>query len=400
MTSTDLRRGQALPDAHSICAAAEQTTGDQPSPDAHSGVVAGPHSPADHPVRGAQKAAVGGELSSSSDQLGRDIHNGLVAVSWPAPAMEHPAPKGTALAPADLDPPAPATTTAAPNTNPPGPAVQPWLADPLLQLAADVLDDLEKVRVANQNRLRQLTRDEADSDGLERGFGLDVSHPDVARLAALVDDLGRAEHQAELNLRRLLRQHPLGPWMRAAQGVGEKQGARLLAALGDPYVNTLHGRPRTVSELWAYSGFHTVPAGHPPVDTHTDNAGGDTSGGSPDQIAGDTQRSNNRVAAARARGQRANWSATAKMRAHLVAVSCMKTAGPYRDVYEQTRAKYADATHPVPCRRCGPAGQPAPAGSALSAGHQHARALRLVAKRVLRDLWLEARRLHENGPDQ
>lgn len=43
----------------------------------------------------------------------------------------------------------------------------------------------------------------------------------------------------------------------------------------------------------------------------------------------------------------------------------------------------------------GPAGKPAPTGSPLSTGHQHARALRLVAKTVLRDLWREARRIHE-----
>ena len=54
------------------------------------------------------------------------------------------------------------------------------LADPSLMLAADVVDDLERVRIANENRLRQLTRAEVDSDGEERGFGLSADHPDVA----------------------------------------------------------------------------------------------------------------------------------------------------------------------------------------------------------------------------
>src|SRR5690606_13915048 len=41
----------------------------------------------------------------------------------------------------------------------------PPLADPTLALAADILDDLERVKIANANRLRALTRDTEDSDG-------------------------------------------------------------------------------------------------------------------------------------------------------------------------------------------------------------------------------------------
>ena len=117
---------------------------------------------------------------------------------------------------------------------PSAPSAAALLADPLLALAADVLSDLEKVRIANENRFRQLTRGEEDSDGETRGFGLDEAHPDVARLGALVGMLTTAEHQATLNLGRLMRAHPLGPWMAARKGIGTKQGARLLAAMGDP----------------------------------------------------------------------------------------------------------------------------------------------------------------------
>ena len=169
----------------------------------------------------------------------------------PAPATSLPAPIDRAPV-RDQVPPAQATNGLAPMWSSPG------LADPLLALAADILDDLERVRISNENRLRQLTRDQADSDGIERGFGLDVTHPDVARLAALVQMLGDAEHQATLNLQRIMRKHPLGPWVRNTKGIGEKQGARLIAAIGDPYWNTLHDRPRTVSELWAYCGYHVI----------------------------------------------------------------------------------------------------------------------------------------------
>lgn len=316
------------------------------------------------------------------------------------------------------------------------------LADPFLALAADVLDDLEKVRIANENRLRQLTRNEADADGEERGFGLDESHPDVARLAALVEMLGKAEHQAALNLQRMMRRHPLGPWVNAQRGVGEKQAARLLAAIGDPYWHTLYDRPRTVSELWAYAGYHVIttsvsghahhdaqpflaadgastPADLSGCDTQSTFVGGEHAGGHstiPDSTAHIRSVG---VAPKRARGQKANWSSTAKMRAFLIAESSLKQldkatcpvdpetkaathaedccCSPFRKVYDDARRKYADAMHKQPCVRCGPAGKPAPTGSPLSDGHKHARALRAVSKELLKQLWREAKRIHEEA---
>lgn len=398
-----LRSDQTPVDTQDTCAAADPTTGDQTASAPHRRPVAGSYLPAgqaapdSHPRRasggkppGSQKTSGAhgtGAAGTGDDQRWYDAQIPTVAPEQPVPATDASIPRVGA----------------------------PVLADPLLALAADVLDDLERVRIANENRLRQLTRTEVDSDGEERGFGLDPTHPDVARLAALVGALRKAEHDAELNLCRLLRQHPLGRWMKAQKGIGEKQGARLLAAIGDPYWNTLHNRPRTVSELWSYAGYHVLPAGQDSTDAQSAFASGsllrsgheqtDTQNrgaaaaltGNPDQVLPDPQRRRVGVAATRARGQRANWSATAKMRAYLIAESCMKAGGPYREVYDAGRTKYASATHQVECRRCGPAGHPAPVGSPLSAGHQHTRALRLVAKTILRDLWDEARRLH-GGP--
>jgi hypothetical protein len=281
----------------------------------------------------------------------------------------------------------------------------PAAGDPLLALAADVLGDLEKVRIANENRLRQLTRSVEDSDGGTRGFGLDEAHPDVARLAALVGMLTDAEHKATLNLQRFMRKHPLGPWMAAQKGIGEKQGARLLAAIGDPYFRpeitredgTVEpSRPRMVSELWAYCGYHVIPADHPTTVPQRRNVGGELNGSDPGahSVAADARLAG--VAPKRQRGTRANWSAVAKMRAFLVAESCIKQSGTsHRAVYDATRAKYADAVHAVDCVRCGPKNDPALPGSPLSDGHKHARALRAVAKEILRDLWREAKRVHE-----
>lgn len=243
----------------------------------------------------------------------------------------------------------------------------PGLVDPLLILAAQALDDLESTRIANENRLRSL-RDV---------YGLAGSTQE-AEAAGLVDGLAALEHQATLSLQRALRRHPLGPWVKRTVGVGEKQGARLLAAIGDPYWNSLHDRPRLVSELWAYCGYHVL------------RAGGDSA-----QARSDTQCSGAGVAPARARGQRANWNAEAKSRVWLIAGSCIKQAtSPYRPVYDEGRERYADAVHQAECRRCGPSGHPAGVGTPLSPGHQHARAIRLVSKAILRDLWIEARDLH------
>lgn len=257
-----------------------------------------------------------------------------------------------------------------------------FLRDPVLGVLAEVVDDLEKVRIANENRVQILTRTEVDSDGGMRGFGLTDDHPEVARLLDTVAAIRIAEKDAVKNLERAMRKHPLGAWVKATSGVGEKQAARLLAVVGDPFWNDLHGRPRTVGELWAYAGLHVIdaPSGHESNETQGRPAAGPPV----------------RVAPKRTRGQKSNWSEDLRKRAWLVATQCVKiTASPYRELYASGRAKYAESTHDAPCVRCGPSGRPAAVGSPLSKGHQHARAVRLMAKAILRDLWVEAQRLHE-----
>lgn len=68
----------------------------------------------------------------------------------------------------------------------------------------------------------------------------------------------------------------------------------------------------------------------------------------------------------------------------------------YRAVYEMARDRYVARTHASSCVRCGPSGHPADEGTPWSAAHQHAAALRLVGKEVLRDLW----RASGGGADQ
>lgn len=221
----------------------------------------------------------------------------------------------------------------------------------LLALQGEFLNDLEKLRIANSNRLQAMQTDLGIVDG-----------PEIATAEKMTEIFTAAEKLVTKDLREALRQTPLAEWVKGTVGVGEKQGARLLAVIGNPcrrYDNEAdEWHPRTIAQLWAYCGYHVV------------------SGAAP----------------SRRRGEQGNWNTQARTRAYLIAESCVKKANsPYRPVYDEGRAKYADAVHHAPCKRCGPSGKPAQPGSPLSKGHQHARAMRLVAKAILKDLWLAAR---------
>jgi hypothetical protein len=113
----------------------------------------------------------------------------------------------------------------------------PWPEDVLADIGscAVTLDDIEQVRIALENRLRLFIkpRDHADKDGKERGYGWTIAAPPVANLAlqvvrmrcdstVAIEALGDKplksvgccqEHDAERNLTRALRAHPLGPWV-------------------------------------------------------------------------------------------------------------------------------------------------------------------------------------------
>jgi hypothetical protein len=227
------------------------------------------------------------------------------------------------------------------------------------------VDDLETMRIAvgNRRRLLVLPRDVADVDGINRGLGL--SEDDVLVLGPIntvADGVGELEDRAIKGLVKYMRHSPWHDWLSdpASKGVGAKQLARLLGAIGDPYWHSANNRPRLVSELWSYCGYAVV-GGYAPR---------------------------------RRRGQQSNWSEEARKRAWLIAGSCVKSGGHYREVYDQAKLRYADAVHTGECVRCGPAGKPAQPDSPISDGHRHARALRAVSKEVLKDLWRESRRHH------
>lgn len=219
------------------------------------------------------------------------------------------------------------------------------IMDHTLALSADTLDDIEKTRIGMQNRYRQMTRSVEDSDGETRGFGLPEDSYAVLSVKAIIDSLAEQEKHATKILEKLMKAHPLGDWVKGKKGVGMKQGARLIAAIGDPYWNTLHNRPRTVSEFWTYAGF-----------------GVDEGGG----------------AVKRKKGVKSNWNSKAKMRAYLISESCLKQKGsPYEVAYRARRA-HTEAVHPD-----------------WTKGRHHNDALRISSKQILKDMWVESKRIHE-----
>ena len=246
---------------------------------------------------------------------------------------------------------------------------------PLLVLA-DALTDMEDLRERTEHRARSL---------MVKTKGLAVEQE--VRLLDLIKLFRKEEHDLTLALEAAMREHPLGSWVAGAVGVGEKQAARMIAAVGDPYWHRREDRPRSLGELWSYCGLTQDHRG---------------------------------VARAHRRGETANWSSEAKKRTLNVArkvvqsgvrkvedhdVSedydpCRRVALTWQgQIYLDTRAKYLDAVHPYECLQCGPAGHPALTGSPLNLAHQHARAVRYVAKEcILKEIWLEAQAIHEGDP--
>jgi hypothetical protein len=236
-----------------------------------------------------------------------------------------------------------------------------------LRLIAECYDDLQLQRIATSNRL-----------------GADTTL-DIGGVDFILDDLAALEHRTGLALRREMRKSGFRPYLQATTGIGEHLAARLLGTLGDPAVRIdRDGVPhwRTVSQLWSLCGH-----------------------GDPTRI----RRKGMSQAEALAMG-----NPRLKMLVHLIAEGATKEGGrsvaawretgefgegvaswPYRRVYESRRIVTEERVHAAPCVRCGPAGKPAADGSPWSDAHRHADALRIVGKEILRDLWREARRIHE-----
>lgn len=212
------------------------------------------------------------------------------------------------------------------------------LIPPNLSMLAATLDDLENDRIRIDNRVRSM-----------KAEGANKTDDTFILLSNLADEKLTHEKLVIKELNKTLKSCDLHPWIKAQKGLGDKTVARLLHSIGDPYWHNVEERPRTVSELWAYVGYR--------VD------------------AGQTQQ--------RRKGVQSNWNGEARKRIYLIAETCMKTGtkgggvSRYRQIYLDRRARTA-VTRPT-----------------ITDGNSHADALRVLGKEILKDLWIESKRLHE-----
>jgi len=238
------------------------------------------------------------------------------------------------------------------------PLIAPAPSWQALRIAAEIYADFMQFRIAATNRA-------------ERG-GVPAEE-----FAPLLEGLNKQEaalkKELQLRYRAAVPEH-VRAWQAETVGLGEHTFARLLGLLGDP--RTAHpwhwegkGKERvlvqdepyerSVSQLWSYCGV------------------------------GDSAR--RRRAGMDVEDALACGSPRLRSLLFVIAEGCMKNRqSPYRVTYEERRSATAERVHAAPCVRCGPPGKPAEPGTPWKDAHKLADALRIVAKEILRDLWLAA----------
>jgi len=233
-----------------------------------------------------------------------------------------------------------------------------------LRWLTDHLSHLEKTRIAINNRLMAIRA------------GGELPLPELIDQQAFMDVVMAEEKRATKRLETAMQDHPYGPFVANVPGLGYKTIGRLVGIVGDPYWHPEHDRPRTVSELWAYCGLNPT---------------------APPAMRGMTQQD------ARARGNR-----QARAMLYVISSVVIRYDNVYREVYDKRRAHTIERIHVTNCRNTIVPRAHAPAGSngcATTAhpewgatgspwrkGHQHSDGLRVVAKTLLKDLWLYGRR--------
>lgn len=301
-----------------------------------------------------------------------------------------------------------------------------------LRLVSDSLDDIEELRIAVNNRYKQATGDQKkkDEDAPDSTLNLSEDDPLVRMLKDSLDHLKKADKDNTKELCRQIENTIFGPWLAEQPGLGAKSLARLLGPLGDPYLRTVidyaeddterekplgeHHEPRTLRQLWSYAGLATDEQGQAKRRTKGMSQAESFSLGNPvlrkrAYVISETLQKNGvnkndeLIAEEKALEE-------AKERARAEKKPLPKTpTGPYDlerrysstshgKVYLDRRAQTAERRHGAPCVRCGPSGSPAQPGSLWSNGHQHADALRMVSKQILKELWLLAREHHTGIP--
>ena len=212
----------------------------------------------------------------------------------------------------------------------------------LIRFHADLLDEFEDMRKRLTNRLNSLTRDD------EYGKAIPPWHPHIITAQASLDNAKALEREQTKYLELAFRDlpEPIVRFVDETPGLAFKGVGRWLGTVGNPAWHSRDNRPRKLRELYAYMGLHVV----------------------------DGQAPRNR------RGQQSNWNGKARMRAYNMADPAIKASGkrgqrsPYRDVYEFAKVRY----------------QARDDAAVLPQAQIHARARRIVMKRIVKDLWTVA----------
>ncbi|MDZ4346133.1 MAG: transposase [Candidatus Binatia bacterium] len=164
----------------------------------------------------------------------------------------------------------------------------------LFRLTYRMIEDLQRVRLAHGNRMRQVLplipatikppRTYASWDAFFQESALRLEAEET-RLLSLA--------------KSLLKDNPVGTWLLSQKGIGPALGVSIL---GECWPLSRFASPR---KLWAFAGLHVGEDGK---------------------------------AIRRKKGQKSNWNSRLKTRLYLAAVSFVKCGGPWRAVYDQRKA--------------------------------------------------------------
>lgn len=299
-----------------------------------------------------------------------------------------------------------------------------------MRVAAETYSDVQKARIQLFNRA-----------GL-KADGQKQKNFDAARhvsAAWLEDEMGKAKEAEDRIAGSVLRYYyefaPSGviEWQSSNPGVGEMMVARLLGHLGHPRIALpahwegkgkknrvlVHTEPyrRTVAQLWSYCGLGDplrrpyagmsadafLALGNPILKTvayllaHTAGEMGEKSQQEPKRCA-------ETIHGAAPAGTTPDPSKTSSEHSgfppgrdlsdmppiHAAKPTRRAGAYPYRKVYDSRRAETVDRVHATACHKCTKNGKPSLPGSPWRPGHQQADANRIVAKAILKDIWLAA----------
>lgn len=237
-------------------------------------------------------------------------------------------------------------------------ADSPALVHKLLEHYGRLLLDVLKVRVACRNRQSAMERD-----------GIDRAH--MAIIDETLVDTEKQESIIERMIVRLMKKHPLAPFIESHKGIGAKSLVELFACI--PPLDQF----ATVSKLWKFCGY-SVDGGRAPR---------------------------------RSRGVKANYNPEARAVCYRIGSAFIKSGGGgrYREIYDQKRAEYFSR------ERLGPSGcwsSPEPhldkqkrllqcfkvdADGKETSAHAHNAALRYAIKELLKDLWIEWRNVGQTA---